>query len=137
MDDYEKLLKKARKELPESVLKVERFEIPKVRGHIQGNKTILSNFHQIANVLRRKPEQLMKYILKELAAPGDLTNNALIIGTKVSAARVNEKIQKYANELVICPECKKPDTKLVKEGNVNFIKCLACGARHPVKVKGI
>lgn len=135
MEEYEKLLEKARKELPESVLKVERFEIPKVRGHIQGNKTIISNFHQIASVLRREPEHLQKFVLKELAAPGDLTNNALIIGTKVNAVRVNEKIELYAKTFVICPECKKPDTNLIKEGGVTFIRCLACGAKKPVKAK--
>ena len=38
--DYKELLEKGRKELPES-LKVTagRFEIPKVKGHIEGNKT--------------------------------------------------------------------------------------------------
>jgi len=130
---YEKMLDKARKELPESMLKVERFEIPKVRGHIQGNRTIINNFHQIAAVLRRKTEHLLKYVLKELAAPGELKQSALIIGTKVSASKVNEKIKKYAEKFVICPECKKPDTKLVNEEGTVFIKCLACGAKHPVK----
>ena len=60
--DYEKLLKKARKELPESVLKTERFEIPKVKGHLEGNKTIISNFEQIANALGRPIEHLLKYV---------------------------------------------------------------------------
>jgi translation initiation factor 2 subunit 2 len=133
MENYKKLLEKARKELPESVLKVERFEIPKVRGHIQGNKTVISNFHQIAAVLHRKPEHLQKYILKELAAPGELKQSALMIGAKLSAARINEKIEQYAREFVICPECKKPDTKLIKEGGTTFMKCMACGAKHPVK----
>ncbi|MBD3354600.1 translation initiation factor IF-2 subunit beta [Candidatus Woesearchaeota archaeon] len=127
--DYEKLLDKARKELPESLLKVQRFEIPKVRGHIQGNRTIINNFHQIAAVLHRKPEHVLKYVLKELAAPGELKKNALMIGTKVPASRVNAKIKKYAEKFVICPECKKPDTKLVKEEGTTYIKCLACGAK--------
>ena len=136
MEAYEKLLEKARKELPESVLKIERFEIPKVRGHIQGNRTIISNFHQIASIMRRKPEHLLKFISKELAAPGELTKSALIIGAKVSAARVNEKIEQYTKTYVICPECKKPDTQLSKEGKVEVMKCLACGARQPVKARG-
>ena len=134
--DYEKMLEKGRKELPESVLKTERFEIPKVKGHIQGNKTIISNFKEIASVLRREPEHLLKFVSKELAAPGEIKKTgALMIGRKVSAASVNEKIQKYAKEFVICSECKKPDTQLTKEDKVMFIKCLACGARHPVKAK--
>jgi len=35
---YEELLKRARKELPELSEEVGRFEVPKVRGHIQGNR---------------------------------------------------------------------------------------------------
>ena len=127
------MLKRAREKLPESVTKAERFEIPKIRGHIQGNRTVLSNFYQIAATLHRPPEHLLKFILKELATPGELKKTAAIIGTKVSASRVNEKIQKYAETYVICPECKKPDTKLIKEEGVTILRCLACGARKPVR----
>ena len=134
MDDYKKLLEKARKELPESVLTIERFEIPKVRGHIQGNRTVINNFHQIANVLGRTPEHLMKYVLKTLAAPGDLKSSALIIGTKINSTRINDKIREYANKFVICPECKKPDTKFMKTDKGMVIKCLACGAQHPINL---
>ncbi len=129
------MLKKARKELPKISSKTERFEVPKVLGHIQGNKTIISNFNQIAGVLQRKPEHLLKYILKELATPGDLKSTGLLIGRKVSAARINEKIIQYVNIFVICHECNRPDTKLVKEGNITYLECLACGARHPIKTK--
>lgn len=133
--DYEKLLKKARKELPKISSKTERFEVPRVIGHIQGNKTIISNFNQIASTLQRKPEHLLKYILKELATPGDLKSTGLLIGRKVSSTRINEKIKQYVDIFVICPECKRPDTKLVKEGNITYLECLACGARHLVKTK--
>lgn len=133
--DYKKLLKKAREHLPESVFEKERFEIPKIRGHLEGNRTIVSNFNQIAATLRRPPEHLLKYILKELATPGVIRRNVLIIGTKVAASRINEKIRQYAHEFVFCPDCGKPDTKIEKEGGFSHIKCLACGAQHPVKSK--
>ena len=38
-------------------------------------------------------------------------------------------------EFVICKECGKPDTELKKENRLNFINCLACGAKHPVREK--
>jgi len=132
---YEELLKKAKKDLPDTSKETSRFEIPLVRGHIQGNRTIISNFNQIADTLRRDHEHLLKYILKELATPGEIKKKGVIIGRKVSASMINEKIQQYAKEFVICRECKKPDTKLIKEDRVMFIKCLACGARQPVKTK--
>lgn len=127
------MLKKARGEMPESVFESERFEIPNVKGHIQGSKTVVSNFHQIAGVLGRGPEHLLKYILKELATPGKLTKNTVVFGAKVPASRINEKIRKYASEYVLCPDCGKPDTRIVKEGDLSFMKCQACGAKHQVK----
>jgi len=133
--DYKSLLKRAHESLPKKTETSARFEIPKVRGHIQGNRTVVSNFHQIAAAVGRDVNHLLKYILRELATPGALKKAALIIGTKVSASRINEKIKKYVNEFVICRECSKPDTKLEKEGSLVFMKCLACGARYPVKSK--
>ncbi|MBI2128659.1 translation initiation factor IF-2 subunit beta [Candidatus Woesearchaeota archaeon] len=131
--DYEELLDKARKEMPSAVFEKERFELPKVVGHIQGNRTVIGNFYQIADILRRDAAHLVKYILKELATPGELTKTALIIGTKISASRINEKIRQYAYEYVLCGECGKPDTQIIKEGNVPFLKCTACGAKHALK----
>ena len=131
--DYEQMLKKARKELPESVFNIERFEVPKVTGHLQGNKTVISNFHQIADILGRSPEHLLKFVLKELATPGQLMRHQLLLGAKVPASRINEKIRKYATDFVLCPSCGKPDTKLLKEGELSFLRCNACGSKHSVK----
>jgi len=136
MDDYRKLLEQARKELPKHVFRKERFEIPKVQGHIQGNRTVISNFLQIANTLRRDAEQMLKFVLRELATPGEIKKSgSVIIGSKVPASRINEKIKQYTNSFVFCYECGKPDTKIEKEGNLSYIKCQACGARHSIKSK--
>ena len=130
------MLEQVRKSLPEQVLQKDRFEIPKVTGHIQGNRTIISNFLQIANTLRRDNEHFLKYILKELASPGELKKSgSLILGTKIAASRINEKIRQYANEFVLCFECGKPDTKIEKEGDLTYMKCTACGAKNIVKAK--
>ena len=76
--------------MPEIAETSERFEVPKVKGHVQGNKTIISNFLQIANIIHRDHNHLLKYTLKELAAPGEIRNNLLMIGTKISSGRINE-----------------------------------------------
>ncbi|MBW3012680.1 translation initiation factor IF-2 subunit beta [Candidatus Woesearchaeota archaeon] len=131
---YENLLKKAREELPESVFIKERFEIPKVKGFIQGNNTIVVNFVQIAKTLGREPEHLLKFVLKEIAAPGKLDGQRLIVGSKISASLINQKIKLYTDTYVLCPECGKPDTKLIKEKNVSSLKCAACGSKHPVRL---
>lgn len=133
--DYEEMLERGRKKLPKTVLETARFEVPKAKGHIEGNKTVISNFAQIADALSRDVAHILKYVLKELATPGEMRKSELIIGRKISASQINEKIEQYVNEFVFCAECKRPDTTLVKENRVTFIKCSACGAKQPVKVK--
>ena len=130
------MLKDVRANLPESVFIKERFEIPKVLGHIQGNRTVISNFLQIASTLRREVDHMLKFVLKELATPGEIKKSgSLIMGTKVPASRINDKIRQYANEFVLCFECGKPDTQIVKEDVLTYLKCTACGAKNIVKAK--
>ncbi len=134
--EYLTMLKQARETLPKSAFEKQRFEVPKVLGHIQGNRTVLTNFLQIADTLRREPPLLLKFILKELATPGELKRSgSVIVGTKVPASRINEKIRQFAVEFVLCSECGKPDTKIEEEGPMAFLKCQACGAHHPIKGK--
>lgn len=134
--EYKELLKRAREQLPQSVFEKERFEIPKVRGHLEGHKTIITNFTQISGTLRRETDHLLKYILKELATPGEvLRSGLLILGAKIPANRINDKIKQYAHEFVLCPDCGKPDTEIKKEGDFSFLKCSACGSKHAVKSK--
>lgn len=135
MEDYKKLLKRGIEKIPEKLTRTERFEIPKVVGHIEGNKTIITNFNQIASSLHRDPQQLLKFLLRELATPGILEKNRLILGRKISSSKINEKIQLYTKTFVLCPECKKPDTQLMKENKILSIKCTACGAKHTVRAK--
>ena len=133
--DYAELLKKGKSQLPEIASGGERFIIQNVRGHIEGNKTILSNFSQIAQQFGRPQEHVLKFILKELATPGEIKKQFVVFGTKVPAGRINEKIKKYAETFVICKECSKPDTKMTKEGDIYFLKCNACGARYSIYSK--
>jgi len=133
--EYADLLKRGREKLPEAVFTAERFEIPSVKGHLEGNKTIISNFLQIAGILNRDPKHVLKFILRELATPGDIKGNFLVLGRKISASMINQKISQYARLYVICTECGKPDSQLIKEGEIEFLKCLACGSKHPIKGK--
>ena len=135
MEAYDTLLDRAFEKMPEIAGQKERFEMPKVMGHVQGNRTILSNFLQIAQAFNRPPEHMLKYVLKELATPGEIKKTFVLFGTKIPASRINEKIEQYAENYVLCKDCGKPDTKLSKEGDVLFMKCMACGAKHSIKSK--
>lgn len=135
MTNYESLLDEAYSKVKKVKSSSDRFEIPKVEGHFEGKKTIITNFLHIASYLRRNPEHFQKFMLKELAASGQIEGERLILNNKVPSAKTNEKVQEYAKEFVICRECGKPDTELKKEDRLSFIHCLACGAKHPVRSK--
>lgn len=135
MENYEELLNDAYSKVKQVEGKGERFEIPKIAGHFEGRKTILTNFFQIASHLRRDPDHFLKFILKELATSGSFKGDKLILNNKIPSAKINPKIEQYTKEFVLCKECNKPDTELIKEDRLTFIHCLACGAKHPVRQK--
>lgn len=135
MESYEELLEVARKQIPKEISSGERFEIPTAQGHVEGNKTIVSNFQEIADILNRDQKHLLKFLQRELATPATIDGPRLILGRKLNSKLINEKIEKYAYDFVICPDCKKPDTQMIKENRVLMLKCNACGAKHPIKSK--
>jgi translation initiation factor 2 subunit 2 len=132
MTKYEELLKQAYKKIKPVESKTSRFEIPEVESRIQGNKTIISNFQQIANYLRRKPEHIEKFLEKELAAKGKIEGDRLILIKKLPSRKIQERLKLYVEKYVLCKECKKPDTEIIKQNNFFFIHCLACGAKHSI-----
>ncbi len=134
METYSKLLDLAYKEI-KPIKASERFEPQKVQGHIEGTKTILTNLQQIASYLRRDINHLLKYLLRELATSGKIKGNQVILQRKIPSAKINEKIEQYIKEFVLCRECKKPDTEIIKEKGFTFVHCLACGAKHSVRAK--
>lgn len=125
--DYETLLEDAYGKVEVCLENLDdRFEIPCVRGHILGSRTIISNFLSIAVHLRREPVHLMKFLSKELASQTDLQNDRLILSRKLSSKEINNKVEKYVCKFVLCPNCKKPDTELINENSRLFIRCMAC-----------
>lgn len=135
MTDYEKLLDKAYSEVKQVETSSERFEIPKVQGHFEGKKTVLTNITHIASHIRRDIDHFQKFLLKELAAAGQREGDRLVLNKKVSSSVINPKIEQYVKEFVICKECGKPDTQMIKEDRMSFLHCLACGAKHSIRNK--
>src|SRR4030042_1396827 len=135
MENYEKLLDEAYNKIKKPETSGERFEIPKVEGHFEGKKTILTNFFQIADYLRRNPEHFQKFLLRELATSGQPDGDRMILNNNIPSSKINQKIEQYVKEFVLCRECGKPDTELIKEDRFSFIHCLACGAKHSVRQK--
>ncbi len=131
---YEQLLDRAFAQLPSLSAEKSDFKIPDADAIIQGTKTIIRNFAQIADVARRSEEEIGKYLTKELAAPVSVSDHTLKISTKVQTSVLNEKLRKYFQTYVICKECHKPDTHIDgMEHGYETLVCEACGARYTVK----
>ncbi len=133
--DYQKLLKRAKKEIPDSLSTGERFQVPEPDVTLEGKNSVIRNFMDIAERLRRDPQHLLQYLLRELGTPGTLEGRRVVFKSKVNASQLSERIREYTVSYVICSECGRPDTKLVKDGRVHFLECEACGATRPVSIK--
>jgi translation initiation factor 2 subunit 2 len=130
--NYNKLLDRAWESLPEEVKKHERFNIPQSVTFVEGNQTIIKNFSEIADLLGRDPKHVYTFLLKELAAPGTLEGNRVVMQRVLRQSVIDSKIEGYANEFVLCHECGKPDTKFTELAGEKIIKCSACGAWRPL-----
>ena len=132
LPSYEEMLKKAKEMMPEIPSYNERFRIPEAEITYSGKLTIIKNFGQIADLLRRDHNHLAKFLFKELAIPGKIEENKLILQKNFTKEKIDEKIKEYCNEYVFCRECSKPDTTLFKKNNIYYMKCEACGAERSV-----
>lgn len=133
--EYEKLLDRLYKLVPEPASSGERFEVPKPVVIYVGSSTIVKNFREIADRMKREPELLGKYLLKELATSGEYeeSSGGFKMNVKVSGSSLQELIERFAKAYVICPTCGRPDTYIKKTGRLWILKCEACGAEQSLK----
>ena len=132
--NYDQLLDRAFSQLPGLSEEKSDFKIPEADLLVQGNRTIIRNLSQIAEVARRDKSEIAKYLTKELAAPVSIDNQSLVIMAKIQFNTLNEKIRKYFELYIVCKECHKPDTHVQSiDRGYTTIVCEACGARYTVK----
>ena len=131
--DYENLLKRARSQIPEVVSKQERLEIPRLRQSVIGMRTTIYNFKEVADALGREPQHLLKFLSGEMATAATTQESRAIFQGKFGADTFERLVQRYVEGFVVCPICKRPDTKITKEKRLSFLTCSACGAKSAVK----
>ncbi len=127
--EYEELLNKILKERKSS--RGERFIPPEVEVTQAGQKTVI-NADKFAKYINRPTKHIAKYLMHELTAPGQVDESGkIVIGGRFSKRTVQEKLDAYIKEYVICKQCGSPDTQMSKVLNNFIVKCLACGAEYP------
>ena len=133
MSDYDDMLKICMEKLPKECGKGDRFCIPKAEVLIQGARTIFFNFYDVASGLRRDPKHLLKFFLKELATSYEEKDKKVIFQGRFPGILINKKVELYVKNYVLCANCNKPDTKLMKIDRIDVMKCEACGSRQAIK----
>ena len=136
-DPYEDLLKKAYSHISEKTESSERFIVPEAKAYVEGKTTILDNFAEIADKVRRDKDHLMKYMLGELGTSGKIDGNRAIFNGKFEISLIRMIIKSYVDDYVICSECGKPDTRLVKDDRIQLLRCDACGGHRPVRKRKV
>ena len=134
-DDYLSLLDRAKNCLPETIEGHERFALPDLDILQEGKITVIRNFIDITDKLRRDPQHVLQYLLRELGTPGNIESRRAVLKAKLNATQISERVQEYTDTFVICTECDRPDTHMLKEGRILVLECEACGARRPVNAK--
>jgi translation initiation factor 2 subunit 2 len=133
MEDYMKGLERAMSRLPASRGTEDRFVIPPPKIFYEGKTTVLENFAGIADALNRDPDHLMKFILQEMGTAGKIEGQHAVFQGRFTEQNLERHIDSYGQEYVICSECHRPDTQLIRSDRVLMLKCEACGAHRPVR----
>ena len=134
-DEYSKLLKRATEGLKKESDKGEadRFLMPVFQSFIEGKTTLISNFTDVARKLGRELSHLVKFFAIEVGAQGEIDGHRLRLNTAKNPAFLNQKLEAYVKEFVICKECGKPDTEIRMIDDVPWIKCGACSAKYTIR----
>ncbi len=126
-------LDRAMSRLPDSRGTEDRFVIPPPKIFYEGKTTVLENFASIADALNRDPDHLMKFILQEMGTAGKIEGQHAVFQGRFTEQSLERHIDSYVQEYVICSECHRPDTQLIRSDRVLMLKCEACGAHRPVR----
>jgi translation initiation factor 2 subunit 2 len=131
--NYDDLLKRACTQMPEVQAKKERLELPRIQIQTAGMRTTIANFKEVADSLDRDPQHLLKFLTREMATAATFHDSRAIFQGKFQRESFERLLQRYLDSYVVCPVCKRPDTKIVKEKRLAFLVCNACGAKSSIK----
>ena len=131
--DYRKLLKKVQENTPTREFVEDRFKLPKAEIFYEGNTTFIKNFDKISDAVNRDPDHVLKFLLGGLGTSGEILSGRVVFQGKIPAKQIQDKLKDYIDTYVMCSECNRPDTHLVKQGRTILVRCDACGAFRSVK----
>jgi translation initiation factor 2 subunit 2 len=133
--DYKALLDRAYDKLPDQMETYERWTVPRPILRSAGRRTIIMNFKEIADELNRDPQHLLKFLSGEMATLPRFDGTRAIFQGVFRYDSIRNLLEVYTKRYVVCPVCKRPDTRVVREKRLWFLQCDACGARSSIGEK--
>ena len=133
--DYKKLLKRILGDASTEKVTEDRFKLPKAEIFYEGNTTVIKNFDKISDAVNRDSDLILKFLLGAVGTAGEMDGVRVVFQGKIPPKQMQDKLKEYIDTYVMCSECNKPDTHLVKQGRTILIRCDACGAFRSVKSK--
>jgi translation initiation factor 2 subunit 2 len=131
--DYKKLLKKVIDSTSNKKVVEDRFRLPHAEIFYEGNTTVIKNFDKICDAINREPDIVLKFLLGAVGSAGELSGGRAVFQGRIPPSTVQNKLREYIDAYVMCPECNRPDTHLVKQDRTVLIRCDACGAFRSIK----
>ena len=131
--NYDKLLKRVSSITSPKIVDEDRVKVPKVDVFYEGNTTVFKNFDKIVDILNREENHLLKFFLGNVGTAGDIVGGRIVFQGKIPTRTIQDKLNEYVDTYVICSECNRPDTHLVKKGRTSLIRCDACGAFRSIR----
>jgi translation initiation factor 2 beta subunit (eIF-2beta)/eIF-5 len=111
-----------------------RYKMPKVELRTKkNNKTYLTNLDKIAQSLNRKPDELIKWFSHNLGVSCSKKDGC--INGQFDVLQIQDVLQKYIVEYVLCKVCGNPETTYVVSKKTMSMDCAACGGSSEMKEK--
>lgn len=105
--------------------------IVKVEGSGKMIKTLILNLDKIAKQIDRPAKYILAYIAFEIGVSYKCDGDKSYIGSEQTKLQVQNHINKFINNFILCKYCNNPETKPLVEGSKKNtllkLNCASCG----------
>jgi putative translation initiation factor aIF-2 beta subunit len=101
-------------------------------GKNQNTRTIIKNFINICDELRRDPDLIEKYIGYQLNLRTKIDKIKLVVHSNHDRNVLQNIINGYIKDYVLCRTCHNPETSIVNNSKIIALTCLACGRTNEI-----
>lgn len=116
--------------------KSQRLIIEKPIVSSANKKTYITNFKNICDILKRDENGIIKFFENELRTNISVDINGCLVingaGVGFKQQGIENILNSYITQYVMCKECKSCDTGLNKENRILFITCKKCLSKKAI-----